>query len=418
MWSKDMNGHSDAPAKPIVVLSCISHPGLSLQLPTIVMEMEPMTKLQLICDPAMQSSYAGRTMCEHICAEFPALCPSLLPVSTEFCAQHSIGTDVHEARPAGVDDVDLLVCEWYPQCLRMLHTFGHLTPIISYYAGAPWNSYALRAGQETAAQHFSGLHELYAADITQTVNGAHTLVLADGPLTAETIRSFTGVPVPYAPPLSLYLQPRYGPTRRSLLLLKVQTTAGLLQPYLLLGLAKLFGQQRQLPYTLEAPGYVPWKELVRYAAVAFFPHGWMSMTFHELYATNTPLFIPARDWLISAVMLQQFDIRCRDLLNRPRDEWAPSHEGTKLHPWSPMILGPDYAPREKLAAALYWGRISELLYYPHVVRFHSVPDLLEKASAADLPAASRNMALVNRKLLLEAARFWPQALAALLGNRQ
>merc|ERR1711976_678455 len=144
--------------------------------------------------------------------------------------------------PAGIGEVHLLICEWYPQCLRMLDAFGSSTPIISYYAGAPWNSYALRAGQESSTQHFAGLHRLQAASILQKSRGAHALALADGPLTSETIRGFTGIRIPYAPPLSLYLQPRYGPTRNAILLLKVQTTAGLLQPFLLLGVTKLFGQ--------------------------------------------------------------------------------------------------------------------------------------------------------------------------------
>merc|ERR1719424_2090348 len=113
-----------------------------------------MVKLQLVCEPKMLASYSGRTMCAHICVEFPALCASLVPASTNFCNQHSVDMEEDAEQPrnaelAGMEAPNLLVCEWYPSCLRMLAMFGETMPIISYYAGAPWNSYTLRAGQET-----------------------------------------------------------------------------------------------------------------------------------------------------------------------------------------------------------------------------------------------------------------------------
>lgn len=416
--------------KSVVVFGCITHPSLSLQIPSLLSALFPGVRLQLFCSRSYGSSYAGRSICDHICMEFPELCGSLVIEETErhFCNQFSSGIS-GEAQPyvgnkVTYDNIaSLLTCDWYPQCLRMLQAFGTNTPLISYYAGAPWNSYKLRVGDETATDHFAGLLNLQGRDIIHGKGDdkggtaeSRVLLLSDGPLTAETIQAFTKYEMPYASPLSLYLKPRYLPTQQSVLLHSVWSTSGVLQLQIFPVLARQFASEMGLAFPLETRLYIPWEEMVRFSAVVFFPHGWMSMTFHELYATNTPLFIPGRDWLINSVMLEQFEIRCKELLHMPAEKWAPSFDNLRGHPYSPMLLGPGYSPRQRLGAALYWASWSELLFYPNVKHFDSLPQLVRQLSLTNFAGISRAMASTNREMLLEAARFWPSALGTLLGN--
>merc|ERR1711937_958756 len=59
-----------------------------------------------------------------------------------------------------------------------------------------------------------------------------TLLLTDCPITTETIRAYTGVRVPSARPLSLYLTPRYKPINGEVLLFGVSSTSGITQNFI------------------------------------------------------------------------------------------------------------------------------------------------------------------------------------------
>lgn len=397
----------------ISVVSCVTHPSFSLQLPTLLAELIPMMHLRIFCDSEVESSYAKKSMCSHVCSEFPHLC-SLLRTDR--------GRDSMDAIASS--RADLVICEWYTQCISLVDHLGPQVAVISYYAGAPWNSYRVRDGLETVEYHLNGFwalreRDIFLAGISPAVNETHgrAFMITDGPLTSEVIRAYTGISLPFAAPLSVYLKPRHVSIWKSVLIMRVLSTSGIMQLANFPDVVQHFAAYLDLPYNLETSNFVSWENIVRYTAVVYFPHGWMSMTFHELYSVNIPLLLPDRNWLISQVMLNALTVRCNDLWKLPRKDWAPPVEKKAPHPYSSMLLGDAAGPyfeRQQISAALYWGTASELLYYPHILRFESLPGILVALSAADFPSISRKMASLNRELYMEAARVWPLVISALL----
>merc|ERR1711904_136 len=118
---------------------------------------------------------------------------------------------------------------------------------------------------------------------------------------------------------------------------------------------------------------------------------------------NIPLFIPNREWLLRNVHLEQFRIRLKNVIENevPTVLWAPPREGwAKDHPFSPLPVDPSYNEREQLLAGLYWSDWLELLQFPYLQHFGSIPQLLHQIRTADFASISRSMEQANNQMLL------------------
>ena len=120
-------------------------------------------------------------------------------------------------------------------------------------------------------------------------------------------------------------------------------------------------------------------------AIVLLPYAVLSYGITELYALGIPIFVPSIDFLIQLKLVYD-----RTLLDNfycgthLKFTDLPSQHSNSHHPYSPE-------DRESTAAMTHWLQFADYYQLPHIERFVSWEDLIEKLSNTDFRKVNQRM---------------------------
>jgi len=218
-------------------------------------------------------------------------------------------------------------------------------------------------------------------------------VVAEGRFLSKQIRSQLGIIVPWAPPLALYVQEKWGGSpaattneapRRALMLrsrffvsMMGEMTRSLLREIISISEAPLAVTFLGADVQFEEQ-WLTMQDMSKFSAAILYPNDIHQRTFHEVYRMGVPLFMPdsrglyrvqrASNWGYSSYSGRLRGVTAGDAL----DFW-----------WDSFSAGPDVViPLQQFAD---WEQ------FPEVQRFSSLPDLVRQLLEADLESLHRKM---------------------------
>merc|ERR1712216_175389 len=123
--------------------------------------------------------------------------------------------------------------------------------------------------------------------------------------------------------------------------------------------------------------------------------------FFEFYSMAVPLLMPEASWTYRLI----FDAE-GNLGSTTKQYWDVSPDcsldqgcSRVKHPYPPFAFAP-------LESRRYWYQYASFAQFPHVHRFASITDLLEKLLSVDLVQTSSLMKAFNDRTLVSSTAFW------------
>eukprot|EP00929_Paragymnodinium_shiwhaense_P067553 TRINITY_DN33983_c0_g1_i4.p1 TRINITY_DN33983_c0_g1~~TRINITY_DN33983_c0_g1_i4.p1 ORF type:complete len:706 (+),score=104.63 TRINITY_DN33983_c0_g1_i4:201-2120(+) len=242
-------------------------------------------------------------------------------------------------------------------------------------------------------------------------------------LTVEQVAYQTGLRLCYVPFLGLHVDARYAPEfsqRRALLFRNNRQHAIAFQSALQLMM-------------MTVPDAVPvddmnrmrealsFQRLAKFHAVVVLPHGPNALRLSDLYALGMPMLIPDEP-LVHKFVWASRTFACLDadpVYQSVAPKEIMDRHGSSVverwtHPFSPFNFVRSWTLHRFIDDRRYWYQYTEWATLPHLLRFKSIPDLLEKLAAMDTEALLRvsvNMGRHHRLQVAGALAWWQSALA-------
>jgi len=153
-------------------------------------------------------------------------------------------------------------------------------------------------------------------------------------------------------------------------------------------------------------------EFASFHACVFWPWDVMMLLFNELYTMTMPLLVPERRWMHHVMLhaLSHTDVNWWHLRAENVAGALPLASSEDF----PLPFRPWISRNGSLAEAAYWYELTDFMQFPHVTYFGSIPDLLAKVTALDVPRIREGMGAFNRRTLRDSLIFYRRAAAELL----
>ena len=152
-------------------------------------------------------------------------------------------------------------------------------------------------------------------------------------------------------------------------------------------------------------GHYELQQIADHRAIVLLPYAVLSYGITELYALGIPIFIPSIEFLVQLKLVSD-----RTLLD---DSYCGKHlKFTDLpnqHPRSNHPHSPE--DRESIAAMNYWLQFADYYQWPHIQRFVSWEDLIDKLSKTDFSKVHQRMFEENVERRTRLVNDWQKILA-------
>merc|ERR1712113_257788 len=151
------------------------------------------------------------------------------------------------------------------------------------------------------------------------------------------------------------------------------------------------------------------QEMAAHRAVVLVPWEHALMAFFEYYSMAVPLLMPDAQWSYRLVFDAEGNLGSTTEIYtdiNPRCEASRGCSGDR-HPSPPFQFG-------TLASRRYWYQYSSFAQFPHIHRFSSIADMLQKLVTISLPQTSSSMKEFNELTLVRSSAFWRRAARTLL----
>jgi len=286
-------------------------------------------------------------------------------------------------------------------------------------------------------QHYHAWEDLpmFWSWFSEFVASPRTAMATKNRLVAEQFFHQTGARPEYVPYIALHLQDIvYSPVTDEVLVYK-NTHAGFEQFRALLAHMAIASQARLAFHQdiLSSSGLLSYSDMAGYFAVVLVPHVPNSCSFADVYAMQTPIFLPAEPyiytwmWAFSNVYAGPIkgpgfnwrqSVAPPELRASPPGWWVTEEHGDELHRYTPFAhLDAAFTPDHFFDKA-YWFQYSDYAMLPGLRRFRTIPDLLDQLSTLSSEEAmviSRRMRRAHERRVHESTRWVSCTLAKLVG---
>lgn len=152
--------------------------------------------------------------------------------------------------------------------------------------------------------------------------------------------------------------------------------------------------------------HVTYAELSQFHACIFWPWDVMMLLFNELYTMTTPLLVPDRHWLHTH-MIHALKHTVMNWWHLRADTVAGVMPTSAAEPF-PLPHDPwiDKQQESGLLSAAYWLQLTDFEQFPHVTRFHSLPNMLQELKALDVTRVRAGMRALNDATLRSSMEFY------------
>lgn len=157
-------------------------------------------------------------------------------------------------------------------------------------------------------------------------------------------------------------------------------------------------------------GHYQLQQIADHRAIVLLPYAVLSYGMTELYALGIPIFVPSIEFLVQLklvsdrTLLDDFycgkDLKFSDL---------PNQHPRSTHPHSPE-------DRDSIAAMNYWLQFADYYQWPHIQRFVSWGDLIDKLSKTDFGKVHQRMFEENLQRRTRLINDWQKIFAQIDPN--
>jgi len=300
--------------------------------------------------------------------------------------------------------IDILLCTSpFIVCAVLQKAMG--VPMLGYF-GLPllWKRPTDHFDSPSARSEFWGL-------LDYLVSQPEVVLLTNNPLLSEQIAyQSTGVPLPVVRPQATYTNATYVPTRMKDAMLVSRTKF----MWVTLGCAMRHFMPEGYPVSFtvaNSDSKLGFREMAAHRAVVLVPWEHALMAFYEFYSMSIPLLMPDAHWAYRLVFDADGNLgstTSQYLDVSPRCDAVQGCSGAR-HPLAPFKF-------ESFESRRYWYQYSSFAQFPHIHKFSSVADLLQKLVTLDLGPTSAAMKSFNDVTLLRSTAFWRGAARKMLAG--
>eukprot|EP00438_Fugacium_kawagutii_P024939 Skav213196 [mRNA] locus=scaffold2826:292404:294158:+ [translate_table: standard] len=301
-------------------------------------------------------------------------------------------------------DFDLLVCT-SPFIVCALMQYLSQKPLLGYL-GLPllWKRPTDHFDNRTARDNFWQL-------LTHLLARSDVVLASNNPILAEQIafqaKGATDLPVVH--PHARFTQAVYTPTRLNDALLVSRTK--FLWVTFGCALRRFMGEAYPIKFTVaNSDSKLSFREMAAHRAVVIIPWEHALMAFFEFYSMSIPLLMPDASWCYRLMFDAEGNLGSTLPLYWDVSPECDFQVGCNpTHPYPPFAF-------QTFQSRRYWYQYSSLAQFPHIQRFVSIPDLLDRLLQIDLAQISAAMKAFHQETLLRSAAFWRSAGRRLLPN--
>lgn len=241
------------------------------------------------------------------------------------------------------------------------------------------------------------------------IQNPNVALFTNNPLLAEQIAyQGTGYPLAVVRPHAIFTNATYAPiSTRALLVSRTKFM------WVTLGCAiKHFHRDSTVPLVIaNSDSRFTFQELASFKIVILVPWEHALMAFFEFYSMAVPLLMPSVQWAYRLVFDPEGNLGSTTSIYHdvhPRcDALLGCHP--ERHPYPPIGINSFDSRR-------HWYEYASFVQFPHVVRFSSVADMLEKASSTNTAVVTANMKAFNDATLLNSVGYWRHAAATVFSD--
>lgn len=301
--------------------------------------------------------------------------------------------------------VDILVCT-SPYIICAVLQQALKVPMLGYL-GLPllWKRPADHFDNPAARADFWGL-------LTKLAVQPDVVLLVNNPVLAEQIAfQSTGQPLPVVRPHALFASATYAPTRPQDVLLVSRTKF----MWVTLGCATKHFMSDGYPirFTVaNSDSKLTFREMASHRAVVLVPWEHALMSFFEFYSMNVPLLMPDANWAYRLVFDADGNLGSTTAAYLDVDPRCDVGRGCgeQRHPFPPFKF-------ESFESRRYWYQYASFAQFPHIHKFSSIADLLQKLVTIDLGPTTAAMKSFNDVTFVRSTAAWRLAAQRLLAGR-
>ena len=294
-------------------------------------------------------------------------------------------------------DFDLLVCTSPFIVCGLLQQMTQ-KPLLGYL-GLPllWKRPTDHFDNKTARESFWGLFGYLL--------GRSDVVLAsNNPILAEQMafQAHAARNLPVVHPQARFTQAVYSPTLLNDVLLVSRTK--FLWVTFGCALRRFMGDSYPIKFTVaNSDSKFSFREMAAHRSVVIIPWEHALMAFFEFYAMSIPLLMPEASWSYRLIFDAEGNLGSTLPLYWDVSPQCDHQVGCNpTHPYQPFAF-------MTLQSRRYWYQYSSFAQFPHIQRFSSIADLLERLLQVDLAQVSAAMRAFNQQTLLRSVAFWRSA---------
>lgn len=158
--------------------------------------------------------------------------------------------------------------------------------------------------------------------------------------------------------------------------------------------------------------HASYAEFAQFHAAVFWPWDMMMMLFSELYTMTMPLLVPDRHWVSNIILhsIRHTEVNWWHVRAESVAGGLPSAASEDF----PLPSEPWLDENAGVEEACFWYSLTEFEHYPHLTRFGSLPEMLERIRHLDVSTIRAGMQQFNRATLQNSLAFYREAAARLL----
>lgn len=294
-------------------------------------------------------------------------------------------------------DFDLLVCT---SPFIVCSLLQHMTqkPLLGYL-GLPllWKRPTDHFDNTTARESFWGL-------LRYLLGRSDVVLASNNPILAEQMafQAKEAKNVPVVHPHARFTQAVYAPTLLNDVLLVSRTK--FLWVTLGCALRRFMDETYPIKFTVaNSDSKLSFKEMAAHRAVVIIPWEHALMAFFEFYSMSIPLLMPDASWSYRLIFDAEGNLGSTLPLYWDVSPECDSQVGCNpTHPYQPFAF-------QTFQSRRYWYQYSSFAQFPHIHRFTSIAELLDRLVRVDLAETSAAMRAFNQQSLLRSAAFWRTA---------
>lgn len=294
-------------------------------------------------------------------------------------------------------DFDLLVCT-SPFIVCSLLQQMTQKPLLGYL-GLPllWKRPTDHFDNTTARESFWGL-------LRYLLGRSDVVLASNNPILAEQMafQAKEAKNVPVVHPHARFTQAVYAPTLLNDVLLVSRTK--FLWVTLGCALRRFMDETYPIKFTVaNSDSKLSFKEMAAHRAVVLIPWEHALMAFFEFYSMSIPLLMPDASWSYRLIFDAEGNLGSTLPLYWDVSPECDSQVGCNpTHPYQPFAF-------QTFQSRRYWYQYSSFAQFPHIHRFTSIAELLDRLVRVDLAETSAAMRAFNQQSLLRSAAFWRTA---------